>query len=455
VSNNRRILVVDDDSEVRSLIAAVLSDEGYLTVEAEDDNEAFSVLKTTAINLIFLDLWIGEDESAGLKILNKIRKHHPDIPVVIVSGHGTIDIAVKAIQRGAFDFVEKPFVIDRLLITTKKATEFADLNNENTKLRSNRIDADVLSIGQSAFAQNIAGLLDKCSTINSRVFIKSCEGISADSIAFYIHKKSQRKNYPFISFDCEMGSESVVDQKIFGTEKVYGCIENANFGTLMLDNIDKLPKRVQLRLLQFLQEGQFSAGERKSGYLDVRIIVGSRCLEGNVPDGFNSELLYRLNISHIDVLPLRDRRTDIVPLLNYYLNNSEVIFGLKSKPFTEESLTILQSYDWPGNIHQLKSVVESSLINALNKGEIDKDSLPAELTASAKDKLTSMNIANLITYPLKEAKDRFESEYLKVQISRFSGNISKTAEFVGMERSALHRKLKNLGVINDCRPKRR
>lgn len=450
----KHILIVDDDSEVRSLMAAVLSDEGYTTFVAGNEQDAFSVIKNTDIDLIFLDLWIDDDESAGLKILSKIKRLQPNIPIVMVSGHGTIDVAVKAIQKGAFDFIEKPFVIDRLLITTKRALELYELRNENVKLRSNKIDFEIFSVGTSAFAQEIGQFIDKCSTINSRVFIKSCEGMSSESIAFGIHKKSQRKHYPFICVNCEMYSEDIAAGKIFGTEKSYGGLENANGGTLMIENVDKLSTKDQLKLLQFLQDNRVTNGERKSDDLDVRVMVSSKCSDEELKKRMNSDLLYRLNISHIDLIPLKERRTDIIPLVNYYLNNSEAIFGLQKKEFSEDCLAILQSYEWPGNVQQLRSVVESSLINALKKDEVDKNSLPAELTASAKDKITAMNVANLISYPLKEAKDCFESEYLKVQIARFSGNVSKTAQFVGMERSALHRKLKSLGVINDCRPKK-
>ncbi len=449
-----KILIIDDDSEVRSLISDVLSDEGYKTSEAGTEKEIFESLKNNTYDLVFLDLWIGEDESAGIKFLTKIKKLYPDVPVVIVSGHGTIDVAVKAIQKGAFDFIEKPFIIDRLLITTQRAIELCRLQRENSKLKSNKIDTSILNVGKSTFAQSIISRIEKFASTNSRIFIKACSGINTDSIAYYIHKHSLRKDYPFIYCNCHSNNDEKLENDLFGTTKSYGYIEQANFGTLFLDNINKLPKICQNRLLQFLKENQINAGERKSGYLDVRIITNSQLSDEDIPADFSRELYYRLNISRINIPPLKERREDIIPLVNYYLNNSEIFFGLKNKKISESCLAILQSYDWPGNIHQLKSVVENSLINASDHDCIYEDSLPTELTTCAQERLESMNVAKLMSYPLKEAKERFESEYLKAQMIRFSGNISKTASFIGMERSALHRKLKNLGVINDCRPKK-
>lgn len=448
---SENILIIDDESEVRSLISGVLSDEGYQTWEAGNENEAFSIIKKHIPDLIFLDLWIGDDESAGMKILDKLKKAYFEIPVVIISGHGNIDVAVKAIQIGAFDFIEKPFVIDRLLLTCKRATEIIHLRKENVTLKNNRLDSEVFSIGTSSFALNIKSTIEKIAPANSRIFIQSPGGMSIDALAFSIHKKSPRKDNRFICHSC-LGSNEISENELFGTEKSYGYIENAHGGTLFLEDIAYLSLAAQKKLLLLLQEGKYSVGNRII-YSDVRIICSAinNTIDTMIESGsFSRELFYRLNIVNIIIPPLKERREDIIPVIDYYMSRSDQLFGLAPKKFSEGALAILQSYDWPGNFHQIKNIVESSLINSAtsNKPEIEEKFLPPELTSSAKEKLDSLNIAKFISMPLKEAKESFESDYLRAQISRFSGNISQTANFIGMERSALHRKLKNLNVKN-------
>ncbi|MCR5224976.1 MAG: sigma-54 dependent transcriptional regulator [Alphaproteobacteria bacterium] len=445
-----KILIIDDEAEVRSLVSDVLTDEGYKTEVAADEHEAVSILKTYQPNLIFLDLWIGSDESAGIKILNKIKKLYPDIPVVIISGHGTIDVAVQAIQNGAFDFIEKPFVIDRLLLTCKRALELCQLRTENSALKYDRLDASVFSIGKSKFAQSIRTTIEKIAPSNSRVFILTHTGMGTDALAFEIHKKSKRSNHNFVHINCAADNKEKLKEEIFGTEKIYGGVEKANGGTLFLENVNELSNDCQRLLLQFLQDERYHVGNR-TVYSDVRIIssCNKSINELQADPKFSQELFYRLNIVNLDIPSISSRREDILPLVNYYLDNSESFFGIKTKKFTEDALAILQSYNWPGNIHQIKNIVENSLINSAESNVIDKDSLPSELISGTTDKMASLDIANFIVLPLKDAKDRFETDYLLAQIERFSGNISRTANFVGMERSALHRKLKNLGVHFD------
>ena len=438
------ILIIDDDAEVRSLISDVLSDEGYATFPVSNETEAFSNLKKTEFDLIFLDLWIGDDESAGLKILDKIKNQYAGIPVVIISGHGTIDVAVSAIQNGAFDFIEKPFVIDRLLLTTQQAIEMYRLRKENLKLRNKRVDLEVISVGKSPFVTSLKSTLDKAAQTNGRIFIETYPGMGAENIALYIHRQSSRKDYPFIHFNCSSDAKDKIETELFGKDKTSGYLEKANFGTLFLDNVTELSQDCQRRLLQYIQEGRIYIENRGNVYIDTRIIC-SHNANFDMSE-FNRNLFYRLNIVNIRIPELRNRREDILPLVDYYVANSDSFFGLKSKPFTDECRAILQTYEWPGNIYQIKSIVENSLINALEDTQITKKDLPAELTASTRDKFTSLDISKLIALPLREARNAFETDYLKAQIDRFSGNISKTAEFVGMERSALHRKLKSLEV---------
>jgi two-component system nitrogen regulation response regulator NtrX len=456
-SANNRILVIDDDAEVRSLISGVLSDEGYETFVAANEQEAISQVKKNSPQLVFLDLWIDEDESAGFKILEKIKSINAEIPIIIISGHGTIDIAMNAIRLGAFDFIEKPFVIDRLLVTCSRALELCTLRTENISLKNDKLYSEAFFIGTSKFANSIKSTLEKIAHSNSRVFINSPVGIGAEAIAYKIHKKSSRKDHNFVYVNCISDKSGQFENDLFGTGKTYGYLEKASSGTLFLEDIDKISKEAQRKLLMFLQNGKYSTDNRVI-YSDVRIICSTtnNNIENMIDqDLFSSELFYRLKISEINVLNIKDRREDIIPIINYYLDKSEQLFGLKRKSFSDRTLAILQTYDWPGNILQIKNVVESSLINASDSDEISEQFLPAELSTNTKNKFESLNIAKFISLPLKEAKDRFESDYLQAQVDRFSGNISQTANFIGMERSALHRKLKSLNVQCKRPPKNR
>ena len=444
--DNENILVVDDDVEVRTLVADVLSDEGYTVHQASNESEAMNVLKNNDISLVFLDLWIGEDESAGLKILNKIKKTNFDIPVVIISGHGTVDVAVKAIHDGAFDFIEKPFVIDRLLITTNRAIETYKLKTENSTLKNSKLDLKVLDIGDSSFAQNINTQIKKIGELSSRVFIKAESGSGSNIVAYAIHKASPRRGQ-FMYVNCSTNDEQKLENDLFGNDGAYGYLEKANRGTLYLEDISNVSKNIQRRLLEFFQNGYFMAGQRRV-FSDVRIISSSnfdidKAISNN---DFISELFYRLSVSQIEIPPLRERKSDIIPLLKYFISKSDMILGRTKIEFSREVISVLQSFDWSGNIYQLRNVVENMLINLGTKTQITTECLPSEILSSTNDKYQALDVMKLILLPLKQAKEMFESDYLRAQINRFSGNISKTAEFVGMERSALHRKLKYLNV---------
>lgn len=438
------ILVIDDDDEVRSLVSDVLSDEGYKTAGAANEAEAMSCLKSSDFDLIFLDLWIGEDEFAGLKILDKIKQRDPLVPVVMISGHGTVDSAVTAIRKGAFDFIEKPFVIDRLLLTARNALEYYKLHKENQRLKVKKIDTNVISVGSSTFAQSIESQLNKIAPNNCRVFLTAARGTCAENIAYYIHKKSNRADGPFVYLNCFRDADDSVGEKLFGVKSNSRYLDKANMGTLFLDNIEDLSAHYQKLLLQFIQESRIIVQDRYH-HLDVRIIC-STGYDNILESGFNQELFERLNVMRLKIPELKERREDIIPLVNYYNSNAESFFGLKPKEFTEESLAILQSYDWPGNIYQVKSIVENCLVNTMEKKIVKKNDLPAELTSSAREKFVGLNIAKLIGMPIKKAKEVFETDYLKAQVTRFSGNVSKTAEFIGMERAALHRRLKALEI---------
>lgn len=452
------ILVIDDDDEVRALIKGVLEDECYRVNTAINEQEAIASVKACMPNLVFLDLWMGDDEAGGFKILDKIKNVNVDLPVIIISGHGTIDVAMNAMRKGAFDFLEKPFVIDRLLLTCSRALEFYKLKRENSSLKNDKLSCEIFSVGTSTFATSIKNTIDKISASNCRVFIDGPVGVGADSIAYHIHQKSMRKDRNFVTVSCISSDISQsFNSDLFGTDDSYGYIERANGGTILFENVDHLGEDTQRKLLTLIQTGRYQLSSR-TVFLDARIIC-SKISPGtsSTLGKFNPELLYRLKISEIRIPGMAERRSDILPVIGWYLDRSEGLFGLKPKPFSNNTQAILQAYDWPGNIQQIKNVVESSLIRASNssKAEIEEEDLPPELTTNTKDKFESLNIAKFITMPLKEAKDCFESDYLRAQIERFSGNISQTANFIGMERSALHRKLKTLGVKYERRTRKR
>lgn len=445
-----KILIIDDDREVRSLVSGVLSDEGYIVNEAANELESIAQVKKDTPDLVFLDLWIDQDESAGLKILERIKQINCDIPIVIISGHGTIDVAMNAVRLGAFDFMEKPFIIDRLLLTCERALETSKLRSEITSLKNDKLFSDVFSVGESQFASTIMQTIDKLANLNSRIFINCGIGLFADSIAYKIHKESSRQTRNFVSINCISDDAEKFENELFGTEKSYGYIEKASGGTVFLEEIHRLSKSTQRKLLMFLQNGKYSCGNRIIDS-NIRLICSSKTnllnkLTKN--NEFSEELLYRIKIAEIEIPDIKDRREDIIPIVQYYLKKSETLFGMKSQEFSAEAIAILQSYDWPGNISQIKNVIESALINAQNKRAeyIDEKCLPSDLLSEAKNKFEHLNIAKLISLPLRDAKECFESDYLRAQVQKFSGNISQTALFIGMERSALHRKLKTLNV---------
>lgn len=442
---NAKIFIIDDDAEVSSLISSVLADEGYSAHTATNERDAIAAIKSDMPDLIFLDLWIENDEEGGFKILDKLVNINSDIPIIIISGHGTIDIAMNALRKGAFDFLEKPFVIDRLLLTCARALEFCRLRNENNFLKNDKLSFDALSIGSSTFASSINTTIDKIASSNSRVFINCPVGGGADSIAYRIHQCSRRKNYNFVSLNCVYNDPKNFNDDLFGTDKSYGYLEKANGGTIFFERIFHLSSDSQRKLLMFIRDGKYRLNSR-TVVSDVRIICSAAASDSLNASEFNQELFYRLKVFEINVPSLTERREDIIPIIEWYALHAKKLFGLEQKPFTDRAKVILQSYDWPGNIHQIKNVVESSLVNASDCASIDEACLPSELTTSAKNKFESLNIAKFITMPLKEAKYCFESDYLRAQVSRFSGNISQTANFIGMERSALHRKLKALKV---------
>lgn len=449
------IVVIDDEADIRDLLSGILTDEGYFVRTANDGESAISVIKERKPSLVILDVWLGNHEHDGFRILKFIKENYPYVPVIMISGHGTIETAVNAIKKGAYDFLEKPFQTDRLLIIVKRAIETASLKRENDELK---VSAQGRLIGSSQEINFVKTKLDKILKSNTRVFIKSPIGFNRQIIAKEIHEKSKRFEGPFVVVSCN-ALKSHLEIELFGCEisstdasgqrKKLGAIEKAHTGTLFLDQIDCISKELQFKIIKFLQDQTFcSLGSTKKTSVDVRVIAGTS--SANYKDLLNDELLSRLSMTSIEIPSLSQRVQDIPDLVNYWISDfSQSLrkpYRIKIDP---EALILMQSYSWPGDLEQLRNVIES-LVLLNTDGVIKKEDLPLDMIegnsfVSEWQKKT----AEIVVLPLREAREMFEKEYLSAQVHRFAGNISRTAKFVGMERSALHRKLRTLGFYDE------
>lgn len=455
------ILIVDDESDIRNLIAGILEDEGYKTAQAENAAKAFEQLNSRSFSMVVLDIWLQNSEYDGLEILERIKREYPDMPVVMISGHGTIETAVKAIKMGAYDFIEKPFKTDRLLLMVARALETAALRRENAALRmTQEISAEM--VGHSAEAQALRQMLDKIAGTNSRVMISGPAGSGKEVAARYIHAKSMRAKRPFIALNCASLNPERLEQELFGIEQngktVIGVLERANGGTLLLDEVADMPLETQAKILRVLQEQSFThlGGQTQIG-VDVRILAStSRNLEERIDEGkFREDLYYRLNVVPLVIPPLRDRREDIPLLVTYFMDNIVKQSGGVARTVSDGAMAAFLSYSWPGNVRQLKNLVEWMMILSGNQAgtePIQASDLPPEIADTMHATLKGGDWqTDMISLPLREAREVFEREYLLAQINRFGGNVSRTAQFVGMERSALHRKLKSLHIATSDR----
>ena len=456
------ILIVDDERDIRELISDILIDEGYKTRLAGTSDAAMRQISDERPAMLILDIWLKDSAMDGIDILKLVKANHPDIPVVIISGHGNIEIAVAAIKQGAFDFIEKPFNIDQLNVVIKRAMEVANLRSENTALRSHYHQPLELR-GQSVAFKVLKFNLDKVTKSNGRVLLTGPSGAGKETSARYIHANSNRADNPLVVVNCASLDSDDADTKLFGVESAAkatktGLLETANNGILFFDEIADLPLSVQGKLLRVLVDQSFMrVGGSLAQKIDIRVISAtSRNLEQEIVTGaFREELFHRLNVVPITVPSLEERREDIILHAESFLNEFNEKLGLPKRAFSKEAATILESMIWPGNIRQLKNTIERILI----MGPPDTIIEPEEL--SNKDTINDSKDGKIVlssrvaTFSLREARELFEREYLLTQIKRFNGNISRTATFVGMERSALHRKLKSLGVVtsnrNGCR----
>ena len=457
----QNILIIDDEKDIRDLIADTLQDAGYTTRGAKNSSEAFAAIADSVPSAVVLDIWLQESELDGLGILENVKARYPQVPVIMISGHGNIETAINSIKLGAYDFIEKPFKEERLILMLKRALEAAELRNENEELRilaSSKTDL----VGESSAVQQLRQSIDRVAPTGSRIFITGASGSGKEVVARLIHKKSKRSDGPFVTLGSAGLSEEKVDFELFGTEeesvsgpaRKIGTFEKANHGTLFIDEITDMPLSTQAKLLRVLQEGCFERmGGRRKIQVDVRVIAASsRDVTQAIKYGkFREDLFYRLNVVPITVPRLSDRREDIPMLSRYFLKQFADNTGMPLREISEDAIATMQTYDWPGNVRQLKNVIEWLLImtppESLGK-PITSGMLPQEIFAATPVSMQPNANTDIMSMPLREARELFERQYLTAQINRFGGNISRTSEFVEMERSALHRKLKSLKVTS-------
>ena len=451
------ILIVDDERDICTLIAGILEDEGHTARRAHNSTEAIDSVRQRRPALVILDVWLQGSELDGLQLLEVIRREDPPIPVVMISGHGTIDTAVSAIKTGAYDFIEKPFKADRLLLVVDRAIEADKLKRENATLRR-RAGGEVTFVGSSTAAASVRTQIERAAPTGSRVLIVGASGAGKETMARLIHQSSKRADGPFVVVNCSTLPAERLDIELFGTDgetegdtlRVSGAFEMAHGGTLLLKEVADLPLALQSRLARVLQEQSFVRdGGKTRVEVDVRVLAStSRTLQEEITSGqFREELYHRLNVVSLRVPPLSERREDIPELSADLLRRVADATGLPTRTIGEDTLAALQGHDWPGNVRQLRNVIERLLILApVGGGPIRADVLPSDVSEDSPSVLRWEKGGEIMQLPLRDAREVFEREYLLAQVTRFGGNISRTATFVGMERSALHRKLKSLGL---------
>ncbi len=448
------ILIVDDERDIRELVAGVLEDEGYTTRVAADSDAALTALAERRPSLVLLDVWLQGSRLDGLELLDVLKERDPTLPVLVFSGHGNIDTAVHAIRRGAVDFIEKPFEAERLTLLVARATETDRLRRENATLKE-RVGTDDELNGTSNAINAVRATLKRVAPTGSRVLITGPAGVGKEIAARMLHNWSPRANAPFITVSSARMDPDRVEDELFGSEEGDrvrpGLLEQAHGGTLFLDEIADMPVPTQAKILRVLTDQSFTrVGGQRIVRVDVRVVSATaRNLADEIAEGrFREDLYYRLNVVPVHLPPLADRREDIPVLADHFVARFANERRARTPTISPEALATLQSFDWPGNVRQLRNIIERTIILAPGDRleRIEVDQLPAEVTAAP----PSANPAALaMGAPLRQAREAFEREYLRVQIRRFSGNISRTAAFIGMERSALHRKLKILGIAED------
>ena len=448
------VLVVDDEADIRDLVSGVLEDEGYAVRAAADSAQTLDAVEERRPSMVLLDVWLQGSKLDGLQLLQEIKRRDPTIPVLMISGHGNLDTAVAAVREGAIDFIEKPFEAERLLYLVDRATETERLRRENETLRLQVGQEDQLH-GNSVAINSVRATLKRVAPTGSRVLISGPAGVGKEIAARMIHQWSPRARAPFIVLSAAMMSPERVEEELFGSESEGvmrpGLLEHAHGGTLFLDEIADMPLTTQAKILRVLTDQSYTrVGGQRPVKVDVRVLSAtSRNLQDEIAAGrFREDLFYRLNVVPVKLPSLRERREDIPELVSHFLARFAAERRMPAPGISEEAMAALQAHDWPGNVRQLRNIIERTLI--LTPGDrascIEVDLLPPEVLDNPGPMSGGSNAMAIMGSPLREARESFEREYLKIQIRRFSGNISRTASFIGMERSALHRKLKALGI---------
>ncbi|MDA1132301.1 MAG: sigma-54 dependent transcriptional regulator [Proteobacteria bacterium] len=453
------ILIVDDEADIRDLVSGILSDEGFETRTAADSSAALAAIRARLPSLLVLDIWLDGSELDGLELLSLAHEIDADLPVVMISGHGNIETAVASIKAGAYDYIEKPFKADRLITMVRRAIEAARLRRENRELRL-RGSPETELIGNSPALTFLRQAVEKVAPTGSRVLISGPAGSGKEVVARMVHMRSRRADGPFVVVNAAAMAPDRMEVELFGIDEAagvsggrrVGTFEQAHGGTLFLDHVAEMPAETQAKILRLLQDQTF---ERVGGggriQVDVRVVsASSRDLAEDIGTGrFREDLYHRLNVVPIRVPALRDRREDIPLLARHFVRRSAEATGLPAREIDEDAMAILQAYDWPGNVRELRNLIERLLIMAPGDATtIQASMLPAELGAGTIAAVLPTVAEDIMSMALREAREVFEREYLTAQITRFGGNVSRTANFVGMERSALHRKLKALSVQN-------
>ncbi|MEL7100043.1 MAG: sigma-54 dependent transcriptional regulator [Pseudomonadota bacterium] len=453
------ILIVDDERDIRELISDILKDEGYSTRLAGNSDDAMAALNAEAPGLMILDIWLKDSRMDGIDILKTVKRDNPDVPVVIISGHGNIEIAVAAIKQGAYDFIEKPFNIDQLLVVIRRAMETSRLRRENQSLKRSEV-REARMIGESAAYKALVAQLDKVTKSNGRVMLTGPAGSGKEVAARYIHAQSNRASSPFVTVNCAGVAPDRMEETLFGRESAErgieaGLLEQAHGGVIYFDEVADMPLGTQSKILRVLVDQSFTrVGGTDKVRVDLRVISSTgRDLSAGIAAGtFREELYHRLNVVPIAVPSLEERREDIPVLAQHFIEEMNATQGLPARTLSDEATALMQTMGWPGNVRQLKNLVERVLILGDGTGPISARELPGDGGAAEEGAEGRVVLSGaLASLPLREAREAFEREYLLTQINRFGGNISRTANFVGMERSALHRKLKSLGVVTSAK----
>ena len=449
------ILIVDDEADIRELVAGILDDEGHETRIAHDADSALAAISDRVPRLVFLDIWLQGSRLDGLALLDEIKAVHPDLPVVMISGHGNIETAVSAIRRGAYDFIEKPFKADRLILIAERALETSKLRREVSDMKKRTGDTFDL-VGTSSAMNQLRQTIERVAPTNSRIMIVGPSGSGKEMVARAIHAQSARAGAPFVSINAATITPERMEIELFGTEangteRKIGALEEAHRGILYLDEVADMPRETQNRILRVLVDQQFGrVGGTKRVKVDVRVISSTaQNLEAMIADGrFREDLYHRLAVVPVVVPGLSERREDIPMLVSHFMSLISNQAGIRQRRLGDDAMAVLQAHNWPGNVRQLRNNIERLMILARGddaEAPITADLLPSEI-GDVMPRAPNQSDQHIMALPLREARELFEKEYLIAQINRFGGNISRTAEFIGMERSALHRKLKSRGV---------